>query len=195
MSDSFIPAIGILFAAAITPGPNNMIVMQAGARGGVAAASAVIFGVVSGSLILLALVWLGVGAAFRATPNLELAVSIAGGAYLAWLGVSLMLRGSGNQSDAPPPVLPSTMLGVAGFQLLNPKAWLLVTATAAAMPRMSGVATLAILIAVVTTLCLMVWAVAGAASSRVLVQKSARLWFDRAMGGLLAISAVALVVG
>jgi threonine/homoserine/homoserine lactone efflux protein len=190
----FVPVIGVLFAAAITPGPNNMIVMQAGARDGIAAAVAALLGVVAGSLVLLSLVWWGVGGVMQAYPILELALSIGGAAYLAWIGIALILRARGNQPEAAYDGLPSTVLGVAAFQLLNPKAWVLVTTAAAAMPRMDGVFTLALLMTVVTTACLTAWALLGAASARLLARSHARLWFDRVMGGLLAISALGIVI-
>jgi len=171
-----------------------MIVMQAGARDGISAAVAALLGVVAGSLVLLALVWWGVGGVMQAYPILELVLAIGGAAYLAWVGIALVLRARTNQPEATHDALPSTMLGVAAFQLLNPKAWVLVTTAAAAMPRMDGILTLALLMTVVTTACLTIWALMGAASARLLAGSHARLWFDRVMGGLLAVSALGIVV-
>jgi threonine/homoserine/homoserine lactone efflux protein len=190
---SLLPVIGVLVAAAITPGPNNMIVMEAGARAGFTAAARMMLAVVAGSLMVLVLVWLGVGGAMAAWPALENALGIGGGAYLGWLGIRLLLRSEAN-ADGAPSALPMTMLGVTGFQLLNPKGWILVTTAAAAMPQAGGVFTLAILIVLVTSICLALWAVAGAASSRLLARPGPRRWFDRTMGILLAVSAIGIVV-
>jgi threonine/homoserine/homoserine lactone efflux protein len=128
-----------------------------------------------------------------AWPALETALAIGGGAYLAWLGVRLLLRGEAN-ADGARSAPPMTMLGVTGFQLLNPKGWILVTTAAAAMPQAGGVFTLAILIVLVTSTCLALWAIAGAASSRVLARPGPRRWFDRTMGVLLTVSAIGIVV-
>jgi hypothetical protein len=57
----WLPVTGVLVIAAITPGPNNFMVMEASARGGAAAAGSVVLGVVLGSLGLLSLVSVGVG--------------------------------------------------------------------------------------------------------------------------------------
>jgi len=189
---SLVPVIGILFAAAITPGPNNVIVMEAGARSGIGAALVATVGVVAGSLLLLALVTVGVGAAVERWPAIQLALSIAGGMYLAWLGISLVMRSGSRVANAPGSALPATPLGIAMFQLLNPKAWILVTTAATAMPDMRDTSTLALLLVVVTTVCLALWGTAGALSARVLARPAARLWFDRGMGALMAIFAIGI---
>jgi threonine/homoserine/homoserine lactone efflux protein len=85
-------------------------------------------------------------------------------------------------------------VGVAVFQLINPKAWVLVTTAAAAMAGSADMILLGALIAGISSLCLSLWAVAGGALSRVLDRPRPRLWFDRAMGALLAISALGLIV-
>lgn len=191
---SFIPVIGVLIAAAISPGPNNMIVMDAGARGGLAAAANAMLGVVAGSLVLLVLVWIGVDELTQMWPAFALTLSICGGAYLGWLGLALVMQRDAASAEPSRRALPATMPGVAVFQLLNPKAWLLVTTAAAAMPSSGGVITLGLLMALVTSICLALWALAGAASSRLLKQSRARRWFERAMGALLGISALAIVI-
>jgi threonine/homoserine/homoserine lactone efflux protein len=59
-------------AAAITPGPNNFIVMEAGARGGLVSAGRAAFGVILGSVLLLALILAGVGRVLEQFPQLAL---------------------------------------------------------------------------------------------------------------------------
>ena len=86
------PLAGVLVAAAITPGPNNFIVMEAGARGGLVSAGRAALGVILGSVLLLALILAGVGRFLEQFPQLGAVLSLTGGTYLAWLGVSLFLR-------------------------------------------------------------------------------------------------------
>lgn len=185
--------IGLLVAAAITPGPNNFIVMEAGARGGFSSASRATTGVVIGSLVLLLCVLVGMGAALSRFAHLPVLLSIAGGSYLAWLGLSMILRTNRPADAAPASSLPSSIWGVAAFQLANPKAWLLVTTAAATVSTVSGAIRLAIFLVVVSAVCLSVWAAAGATASRWLARPRFRAWFDRAMGVLLAASAIGLV--
>jgi threonine/homoserine/homoserine lactone efflux protein len=189
---SLLPVIGLLFVAAITPGPNNVLVMDASARRGRVAASAVVLGVVLGSLLLLGLLSLGAGRALQTFPGLRATLCIGGGAYLAWLGVALIARGAGNSDQQAHRRVPASVWGVAAFQLLNPKAWLLITTALAAMPEVGGVLGLAALITLLSSLCLSAWAVAGSTASRWLALPGVRLWFDRSMGGLLALSALGI---
>lgn len=188
---SALPVIGALVAAAITPGPNNFIVMQAGARGGIAAAGAAIIGVLSGSIVLLMFVWIGLGTLIQAAPILELALSIAGGIYLAWLGLTLLLRPRSSSSQE---TLPSTLLGIATFQLLNPKAWVLIATAAAAMSDVGGLFALTMLVVLVTSTCLSLWALAGVAAARILAKPRARGAFERSMGAVLALSAGGILI-
>ncbi|HET9473144.1 MAG TPA: LysE family transporter, partial [Steroidobacteraceae bacterium] len=67
---SLLPLAGVLVAAAITPGPNNFIVMEAGARGGLVSAGRATLGVILGSLLLLALILAGVGHFLEKFPQL-----------------------------------------------------------------------------------------------------------------------------
>lgn len=188
------PVVGVLVAAAITPGPNNFIVLDAGARRGLFAAVRAIAGVVIGSLVLLALVWAGLGAAIETAPLVQLLLSLAGALYLGWLGAAMFVSDAREGHAAPAhAALPTSLVGIAAFQLLNPKAWVLVTTAAAAMAGAGDVAVLALLIVLVSGVCLTLWAFAGRALSRLLAQRRPRLWFDRVMGGLLALSAMGLI--
>ncbi|MFI4988318.1 MAG: LysE family translocator [Alphaproteobacteria bacterium] len=195
-------AVAVLVTvAAITPGPNNFIVMAAAARGGGAAAIPAIAGVVTGSLALLVLVWTGAGAVFDGEPRLRSALVAAGCLYLAWLGASLIRQGgkrAGGDDKPGRQALPRTALGLAAFQFLNPKGWVMIVTATAAMPGDSGgvppLAALSAIFAVVTGVCLTLWALAGSAIADRLRRPPARQWFERAMGGLLIGSAVLLLI-
>ncbi len=202
--ETLIVVIGILGVGAITPGPNNCMVMAAGARGGLPAAGPVIGGVILGGLVLLALAWSGVAAALEAAPRLRLALTSGGAAYLVWLGGGMIwearrLADASCGWSSSERELPCNWLGVAAFQLVNPKAWvLLVTATAVmsrALDGLWGLGALAAIYTVRSGFSLTIWAVAGSAIGRCFSKGGSRRWFDRAMGGLLVALAVLLVAG
>lgn len=185
---SLLPVIGVLFAGAITPGPNNIIVMQAGARGMAPAVGAVL-GVVSGSMVLLIFTWFGFGLATWLVPAFTLILHVLGGAYLAWMGFVLLAR---DQTAAADSDVPSRPLGIAIFQLLNPKAWILVAAAVAAMPREQSFVLLVLLMVAVTSVCSTVWALAGTAATRWFAHPKARRVIDRILGAVLVLSALGI---
>lgn len=122
MHDLLAPA-GLLLAAALTPGPNNLVVLREAGRGGVPAAAGAIGGIVLGGLVLLAVACAGAGALLATHTSLRRALGAAGAAYMAWLGVSLLRQDM--QATAPNragAALPTGTLGLFGFQFLNPRA-------------------------------------------------------------------------
>ena len=197
--EQLLAVAGFLIVAAITPGPNNFIVLTAARHGGPTAALPAMLGVIGGSLVLLALVWSGAQIAFERVPSLSSLLAIMGACYVGGLGVILIRqtfrpdRIDGSQLAAGQP---KTSLGLAVFQLLNPKAWALVTtATAAASHASFGFFGLAALLILICGICLSLWACAGSAIADLLRYERSRQWFDRAMGLALIASAVLLLSG
>ena len=191
---SFLAVLTIVAVAAITPGPNNFIVMSASLRGGVTAAVPAIAGVIAGSIALLALVWVGAGTLFEMFPEIQSVLRIAGAAYLIWLGFCLVRKANGPDDSADDRALPETTWGVASFQLLNPKSWVLViTAVSAVSGTLASMVSLAATFVVVMGLCLAIWCVAGQLISRWLVDRHSKRVFDTAMGVLLMGSAAMLL--
>lgn len=194
---SLAPVIALVAVAAITPGPNNLIVLGAASRGGIGRALPAIAGVVAGSLVLLGFGMTGLVAAFEAQQMLRPVLTAAGGLYLGWLG-AMMACHAGRPAHAKSQTsLPNTFVGVGVFQLFNPKGWVLIMTAIAASARertSSDPLALALVIIVVTTICLGAWALAGASAARWLERTTVRRWFDRIMGVTLIVSAAALVL-
>jgi threonine/homoserine/homoserine lactone efflux protein len=178
----------IVLVAAITPGPNNLVVLRAAARGGAGAAISAIVGIVTGGLVLLGIVVAGAGVVFAAEPGLRLAVTIGGCSYLSWLGLCL-IRGAGAKGAEA--VRPEGALALFGFQFLNPKAWMMALTTGVADIALWQLAAVFVIVPVA---CLTLWAACGAALTGVLARPSAAARFDRAMGALLVVSAIGLAV-
>lgn len=198
--EPFFAIAGLVMVAAITPGPNNFVVLSAAARGGLGAALPAIAGVIAGSIGLLFVVSAGAGLAFAAEPRLRTALVLAGCLYLIWLGAALIWRSDRSNDNKPSSAstLPAGFIGLSAFQLLNPKSWLLVmTATAAAPAGMSwhaSLATLALIFMAVTSVCLSLWALAGSVLAEFLKHPRPRRRFDRVMGAVLIVSAALLVL-
>ena len=180
--------VGIVFAAAITPGPNNFFVLSAAMDGGMRAATATGAGVLSGSAALLAVAWLGAEATFTRLPWLQSVVVVVGAIYLAWLGLSLVVPAGRN--DAPRPAARTlSWRRVAMFQLVNPKAWLLVTTVTVlvtdAIAAPWSLMLLAVVVLGVSAVCLTAWALAGLSLSRLVRSPRLARGLDVAMGVML----------
>jgi len=190
---SLIAAAGFIAAGAITPGPNNLLVMRAAAGGGTRKALPAIAAIVLGSLSLLALVSAGGGALFERFPVVRTTVTLAGALFLGWLGLRLALCASGEARDRAVPVRAANVFAL---QFLNPKGWVMVlTAVAAVQADMSAVAVfawLAMLFIAILPASLLVWSSFGTRLAKYLARPRFSHWFDRSMGGLLVTCAMLL---
>ena len=115
---AFVAAIIIFLAI---PGPGNLALITSTTKGGIAGGLAATFGVIAGDQVLMWLAVAGVAALLTAYPAAFNAVQWLGAAYLAWLGLRMILAKPGDQ-----PVLhiePHHYFKQAGLiTLLNPKA-------------------------------------------------------------------------
>ncbi len=92
---AFVVAVVVFLAI---PGPGNLALVSATAQGGIKGGLAATLGVIAGDQVLLWAAVAGVSALLLASPAAFGAVQWAGAAYLAWLGVKMLLAKPG---DAP----------------------------------------------------------------------------------------------
>ncbi|WP_140626973.1 LysE family transporter [Methylibium rhizosphaerae] len=115
---SFCAAV-LLFLA--LPGPGTFTLLTATGKGGFRAGAAATLGVIAGDQVLLWLAVAGVAALLAAYPAVFKAVQYLGAAYLAWIGLKLLLA-----KDGAAPVIdlqPGRYFRQATLiTLLNPKA-------------------------------------------------------------------------
>src|ERR687885_3042180 len=88
--------------AAISPGPNFVVVTQAAIRRTRRHAAAVVAGVVTANLLWCAAVAFGLSALFKLAPWLYGAIKFAGGVYLIYLGVCLWRSDEQTQAESGP---------------------------------------------------------------------------------------------
>jgi threonine/homoserine/homoserine lactone efflux protein len=79
------------FALSLLPGPAVMLVCSHALRGGFRSGARGALGVIAGNLVYFTLAGLGLGALLVASSALFEAVKLAGAAYLAWLGVRMLV--------------------------------------------------------------------------------------------------------
>jgi leucine efflux protein len=115
---AFVAAIIIFLAI---PGPGNLALITSTSKGGIAGGLAATLGVIAGDQVLMWAAVAGVAALLLAYPAAFHAVQWLGAAYLAWLGLRMLLAKPGAK-----PVLniePRHYFKQAGLiTLLNPKA-------------------------------------------------------------------------
>lgn len=78
-------------AIVLLPGPNSIFVISVAAQRGVRAGYRAACGVFLGDTVLMVLAAAGVASLLKAYPPIFMVVKYAGGAYLAWLGVGIIL--------------------------------------------------------------------------------------------------------
>ncbi|MCP5083529.1 MAG: LysE family translocator [Alphaproteobacteria bacterium] len=181
------PAVGVLAVAAITPGPNNVLVFNAALGGGLGRVISTIAAIETGSLILFGLVKLGLLAILQHFPAGVLALALCGTAYLMWLGLRLMRSSSPGHMDDND--IQASGFGVLTFQLINPKAWILMGVFASATHHEDNWLLLILILICVFTICLSLWAMAGAALARLSENPTVNRAANMVMGGSLILFA------
>lgn len=114
------------FAAAFVlllflPGPGNLALISSASKGGLSGGSASVMGLLLGDQILLWLTVAGLAALLQTYPQLFMVLQWLGAAYLAWLGLKMVVAkpGEGPQIQITPGhYFRETLL----ITLLNPKA-------------------------------------------------------------------------
>jgi threonine/homoserine/homoserine lactone efflux protein len=117
--------------AAFTPGPNNTLLMASGINFGFRRTLPLILGVCIGFPLMIGCIGLGLGRIFETYPLIYKIMKYGGAAYMLWLAWKIANSkpaGEGNGEVGKP----MTFLQAAGFQWINPKAWVMaVTALSA----------------------------------------------------------------
>lgn len=90
---AFVAAIIIFLAI---PGPGNLALVTSTSKGGIRGGLAATLGVIAGDQVLMWLAVAGVAAVLLAYPTAFFAVQWLGAAYLAWLGLRMLLAKPGS---------------------------------------------------------------------------------------------------
>lgn len=194
--DHFVALVVFALVASITPGPNNLMLLASGVNFGFRWTIPHMAGVTFGFAGLLLATGLGLGALLSALPSLQLALKVVGGAYLLYLAWRIAgSRTIGKVGQASP--RPLSFAEAAGFQLVNPKAWVMAL-TAMALyangdaPLRSGLLVTAAFLLVAAP-CITLWTGSGQALRGWLADPVRLKWFNIAMGAALALTLVAMV--
>ncbi|MBI1187291.1 MAG: LysE family translocator [Alphaproteobacteria bacterium] len=196
MTASLISSLALYaFITSITPGPNNLMLASSGLTFGFQRTLPHMLGISFGCVTLIVASGLGLGALFHAAPWLQTALKIAGAAYLLYLAWKLWRAGEMKEIEGADPI---GFWGAAAFQFVNPKALVMaVTAVSAFAPQGPDYARNLALVGCVFTAvnlpCIASWALFGAGMRTLLRDRTALIWFNRAMAILTALTALLIV--
>jgi acyl-CoA reductase-like NAD-dependent aldehyde dehydrogenase/threonine/homoserine/homoserine lactone efflux protein len=205
-----LPFLGVVAVLTVTPGPDMLLVVRNGLSAGSRVAWLTGLGCCLGISVHATAAVLGLSAILRASATAYAALKLAGAAYLAYLGVRMLISAimsgdeASDEADAAAPSEPSATArtaGAAAFRqglvtnILNPKIALLFLTllpqfVAAGEPRMPTTATLAAVFLGIAVLWWRTFSLAIGPISRVLHGTGSRRLLDGVAGSaLLAISA------
>ncbi len=186
-----------LFIAAITPGPNNLLLTSASANYGLSRSFSLLLGIMLGMQSILYLSAFGVAALLLIYPALHSLMKILGSLYLVWLAwktVSAhyeLVKTDSNRSQSV------TWYQGGLLQFLNPKAWLMGLGAVGSysLPGelfAQSIIIMSITMALVNFVTGVIWMVAGALIGRFLRSRQAWFIFNLIMG-LLTLICVPLI--
>jgi threonine/homoserine/homoserine lactone efflux protein len=179
------------FVASITPGPNNLMLMTSGVKYGFGRTLPHLAGVILGFALMIAVVGLGLDVLFKRFPQILPIMRIAGSLYMVWLALKIALAKP--IGEVEPGGRPIGFLAAAGFQWVNPKAWMMVLSALATYGGVvddytSSVLFIAALSALITAPCSGAWTLFGASLSRLLTDPRVTRPFNWTMAALLVAS-------
>ena len=188
-----------LFAlsSAITPGPNNVMLMSSGVNFGVRRSLPLLFGVMLGFPAMFVAIGLGLGSIFRRYPLIHEVITVVGVGYLLYLAWKIAGSGKPDQPDAE--ARPLTFMQAALFQWVNPKAWIMAMGAIAAFTssgpdinqqvlKIAGIFMLASVPSAWT------WLLFGVSLQKLLADDQWRQRFNWSMAALLVLSMVPVVL-
>lgn len=198
-TDATWQALALLaFSSAITPGPNNLMLLASGARFGLRRSLPHLGGVIFGTATLVALNVVGLGALMLAWPALIPALKLIGAGYLCYLAWRLTRASpaAGGHDAASGDARPVAFAQAAIFQVVNPKVWMmgLAAATTIGSVDFSRAAFGVALFIAVALPCVLLWAAFGVVMLRVLTTPRAQSVFNLTICAMLVATAGLMIV-
>lgn len=182
--------VAFAFVAAVTPGPNNTMVLASGVNFGFRRTVPHMAGIVLGFTAMVASVGAGLGGLFLAYPVLYEILRWAGAAYLLYLAWGI--AGAGMPEAGGKGGRPLGFFGAAAFQWVNPKAWVMsLGAVTAYAPRENYLFNVLVVSVVFGLVCIAgvgLWAAFGTALRRFLGHPRRLRVFNLTMATLLVLS-------
>ncbi len=124
MNELFSSLVGIAvfgFVTSVTPGPNNTYLLTSGMNFGVRKSLSYVNGIMVGLIVMFSAMYLGVGALFKAYPLIQEVLKYAGFAYVLYMAYSIVSSSFVHKHEE---IARVGFFRATLFQLINPKAWI-----------------------------------------------------------------------
>lgn len=124
MNELFNALVGIAvfgFITSVTPGPNNAYLLTSGMNFGVRKSLAYVNGIMVGLALMFSAMYLGVGTLFRSFPLIQEVLKYVGFAYILYMAYSIVSSSFVHKHEE---VERAGFFRATVFQLVNPKAWI-----------------------------------------------------------------------
>jgi len=189
-SETLLAFITYAFVTSVTPGPNNTMLLASGLNYGFVRSLPHVLGISIGFAVMVMGVGAGLGRLFEAYPSLYTVLRIVGGAYLMYL--AWQIATAAPMGDASTHGRPFGFWKAAGFQWVNPKAWIMaIGAITTYFPTgggMQAVVVLSLLFALVNAPSVTVWVTFGTTLRRWLTDLRHLRVFNVSMAIMLVLS-------
>jgi len=194
--DEILALVGFAIVSSVTPGPNNMLLWASGAGFGARRTVGHVLGTALGIGSMALAVVVGIGTLITAVPQVELAMKVVGSLYLLYLAYQVAGAGALQRGAIARPL---GIAQAAAFQVINPKAWTfavgaVTTFRPSDLSSFAGGAVVAVVMMLVTIPTAALWAAAGGAFSRLLVDERTHRIVNLVLAALLALSVVSVWV-
>lgn len=195
MLEILVPLTLFAIAGTVTPGPNNVMLTASGSAFGFRRTVPHMLGITLGFPVMVIAVGLGLGEVFTRYPSLHLALKYIGAAYLLYLAWRIAQASGPDNGEAGG--RPLTFLEAAGFQWVNPKAWMLAVSSIPAFTTVGGnyYIELAVIALVYAAICLpscAAWCMFGVAIRQLVGSPSAARTVNLGLAALVALSVILL---
>ena len=196
---------GFAFVTAVTPGPNNILLMSSGALFGWQRSLPHLAGILLGFAILMSSAVFGLGSVVARWPWLVTIVRLIGAAWLTWMSLryfAAAFQGPRSTTDVSPAPIsrPFRFVEAVLFQWVNPKALILVISAAGAYIAIAdSLVQRAMIIVGIFFIAGLVsgslWMVAGDVLNRYLSSGRSAKYLNFCMGVLIVLTALYILLG
>lgn len=188
--------IAFSFVTSITPGPNNLMLMDSGANFGLRRSLPHLLGVAFGfgAMVLVLGLGLGLERMLHLAPGLAVAMKVLSLGYVLWLAWKIAHAAAPASGAAGG--RPMRFLAACAFQWVNPKAWMMALgALSAYVEGAGGALAVAAVFTLVNLPSVAVWAAMGQGLRGVLQEPRRLRLFNGAMALLLVASMLPVLSG